>query len=380
MIGTAPWVPRSRGVLLRPEPRVRRESDAVRRDDGRRVPRRAWPATSSARGRSSRSGIGLIFLATFLLPLMLNIVALVVVTPGRTQAWAGFRTLGVFSPRSPLASRPRGRRRSRTPLTAPSASVADAAVRSAAAARRVVATVQSARLCRTPVAAPGVRARGLRLACGPQRSRRAKTCARPSAAREDRGLRRQRLRGGGRYSAGSSTSSSPSTAASLAARAARARPVGRRSCSCAVAARVGSSSSSSSHGARLGGARGVRSPRAGAGRRRRRLGRVAWRMRKPGVGEQRAEQERDEDAPLDADRGVDRALVPAVGLVELAVEDEEHHPQPGGHDHGAVAARQVERAAVGRGRRAARARRPRRRTPRPRRTSRPGRRSSSCRC
>ena len=44
------------------------------------------------------------------------------------------------------------------------------------------------------------------------------------------------------------------------------------------------------------------------------------------VGEQRTEQEGDEDAPIDADRGLDQPLVAAVGLVELAVEDQPASP------------------------------------------------------
>ena len=64
------------------------------------------------------------------------------------------------------------------------------------------------------------------------------------------------------------------------------------------------------------------------------------------VGEQRPEQEGDEDAPLDADRRLDQPFLAAVGLVELAVEDQEHDPQPGAHDHRAVAAGEMERLAL----------------------------------
>jgi hypothetical protein len=65
------------------------------------------------------------------------------------------------------------------------------------------------------------------------------------------------------------------------------------------------------------------------------------------VGQQRAEQEGDEDAPLHSDRRLDQAFLAPVGLVELAEEDQEHHPQAGARDDGAVAAGQVERLALG---------------------------------
>ena len=65
------------------------------------------------------------------------------------------------------------------------------------------------------------------------------------------------------------------------------------------------------------------------------------------VGEHRGHAERDEDAPLDP-RGVGDLAVPAGPLlVEDPPDDEDAGPEPGCGDHAAVAARDVERLALG---------------------------------